>query len=116
MGENRKMISKREAQDYNALKVERGVWTGAIDQEKIFNHDEIPQFLDYAGHTSLLPACSRDLNIDFKEGEYVKIVSGAFTGYYGVISDEKVADKYVIQYFEKKTNWWVSKDNDFDSR
>ena len=30
-----------------AKKVEPGVWTGEIDTTRIFNHDEMPQFIDY---------------------------------------------------------------------
>ena len=31
----------------NAVQEERGVWTGNIDTERIFNHDETPQFINY---------------------------------------------------------------------
>ena len=31
----------------NAKQIEPGVWTGRIDTSRMFNHDEMPQFIDY---------------------------------------------------------------------
>ena len=33
-----------------------------------------------------------------------------------MITDERIGDEYVINYFEWKEKWWVLKPNDFDSR
>ena len=31
----------------NAKKIESGVWTGETDTRRVFNHDEVPQFINY---------------------------------------------------------------------
>ena len=51
-----------------------------------------------------------------KEGDYVRIVKGTFLNLYAVITDERIGDEYVINYFERKEKWWVLKPNDFDLR
>ena len=42
----------------NAKQIEPGVWTGSIDTSRIFNHDEMPQFIDYG----VLGSATRALN------------------------------------------------------
>ena len=32
----------------NTKKLDNGVWTGEIDTTQVFNHDETPQFVNYA--------------------------------------------------------------------
>ena len=49
-------------------------------------------------------------------GDYVKIVSGAFLGYYAIVTGESYGEELEIQYFEKKEKWWVLKEHDLDSR
>ena len=49
-------------------------------------------------------------------GECVRVVSGAFLGYYAMVVGESYGEELEIQYFEKKEKWWVLKEFDFDSR
>ena len=49
-------------------------------------------------------------------GDYVKIVSGAYLGYYAIVTGESYGEELEIQYFEKKEKWWVLKEHDLDSR
>ena len=47
----------------NAKQTEPGVWTGSIDTSRIFNHNEMPQFIDYGvsgSATRALTYCGRD--------------------------------------------------------
>ena len=49
-------------------------------------------------------------------GESVRVVSGAFLGYFAMVVGESYGEELEIQYFEKKEKWWVLKEYDFDSR
>lgn len=45
----------------NAEQVSPGKWTGTIDLERVFNHDEMPQFINYGvnGHANGLVYCGK---------------------------------------------------------
>ena len=49
-------------------------------------------------------------------GDYVKIVSGLFKGYYATVLGESYGEEKEIQYFEEKFGKWILKDGDIDSR
>ena len=53
-------------------------------------------------------------------GDYVKIISGLFQGYYAVVLGSNYGDENEIQHFTEKTisraKYWVLKENDLDSR
>ena len=53
---------------------------------------------------------------DFHPGEYVKVIGGAFVGYYAVVTSEGYGDEVEVNYFEKKGKWWTLKEYDLDSR
>ena len=55
------------------------------------------------------------------QGDYVKVISGMFHGYYAVVQGDGYGDEIELQYFKEKSgkngnNYWVLADNDFDSR
>ena len=53
---------------------------------------------------------------EIKQGDYVKIVHGNCLHMFAVVTEETVGNKFVIQYFQKKENWWVLHPNDYDAR
>ena len=55
-------------------------------------------------------------NEEIKSGDYVKVVQGNYINMFAIVTDEKVGDEFVIQYFQKKEKWWILKPNDFDAR
>ena len=55
-------------------------------------------------------------NEEIKPGDYVKVVQGNYINMFAIVTDEKVGDEFVIQYFQKKEKWWILKPNDFDAR
>ena len=44
----------------NTTKMEPGIWSGALDTNSIYNHDEMPQFINYGinGHANGLVNCT----------------------------------------------------------
>ena len=73
------------------------------------DHDQIVESTD-----SGIP-CSSSSYEQFQKGDCVKIIKGAFEGYYAKIMD-KIHDQYEINYFEKRYGKYVLKDFDLDSR
>ena len=57
-----------------------------------------------------------DKNCRKNTGDYVKITQGNYTKVFAVVTDDKVGDEFVIQYFQKKEKWWILHPNDFDAR
>ena len=63
----------------NAKQIEPGVWTGSIDTSHMFNHDEMPQFIDYgvsSSATRVLTYCGRGEKCELmkqENREYVTI-------------------------------------------
>ena len=53
---------------------------------------------------------------NFKIGNHVLIVNKPFKGYYAVITAQSYGDKWEINYYEKRQNCYILKENDFDSR
>ena len=79
------------------------------DGEDDISHDE-----DDAGDTD------DDINMAISEslkcGDYVKVVSGLFKGFYATVLGKSYGGEVEIQYFQEKYGKWVLKENDIDSR